>query len=101
MNQASTPARGFGRFTVRARNIVMAAQNEAHTTGNETIAPEHLVLGLVGEREEHGAQAITAQGVALETVRQAATAKLPPAAAETRIAAAAAAEAAGDDQHFP
>src|SRR5262245_49508028 len=33
------PAQGFGRFTSRARNVVMAAQNEARAAGNAEIAP--------------------------------------------------------------
>ncbi|MDN3026311.1 Clp protease N-terminal domain-containing protein [Streptomyces sp. S.PB5] len=70
----------FSRFTPRARNTVMAAHNEAvagrHTEGR----PEHLVLGLLAEPEALAAKAITAQGVLLDAVRQAATAALPPAA---------------------
>src|SRR5207302_4142973 len=36
------PSQGFSRFTERARNAVMAAQNEAHAARNEEIGPEHL-----------------------------------------------------------
>jgi hypothetical protein len=74
------PNQGFSRFTPRARNVVMAAQNEARAAGNAEIRPEHLVLGLLAEPEGLGAQAIVAQGVSLDTVRRAATAALPPAA---------------------
>jgi hypothetical protein len=74
------PSQGFTRFTARARNVVMAAQNEARAAGNAEIHPEHLVLGLLAEQEGFAAQAILAQGVPLDTVRQAATAALPPAA---------------------
>src|SRR5215468_132807 len=73
------PNQGFTRFTARARNVVMAAQNEARAAGNAEIRPAHLVLGLLAEPEGIGAQAIVAQGVPLETVRQVATAALPPA----------------------
>src|SRR5437868_10229071 len=45
------PSQGFSRFTERARNVVMAAQNEAHAARNEEIGPEHLVLGLLSEPE--------------------------------------------------
>src|SRR5436853_3261091 len=41
------PNQGFSRFTPRARNVVMAAQNEARAAGNDEICPEHLVLGLL------------------------------------------------------
>lgn len=71
---------GFSRFTERAKNVVMAAQNEAHAAGNDEIRPEHLILGLLSEPNGLGAAAILAQGAALETVRQAVAATLPPAA---------------------
>jgi len=74
------PSQGFGRFTVPARSVVMAAQNEARTAGNDEIRPEHLVLGLLSQPDALGARAILAQGVTLESVRHAATAALPPAA---------------------
>jgi hypothetical protein len=74
------PDQGFSRFTARARNVVMAAQNEARAAGNGEIGPAHLTLGLLTEPESLGATTITAQSVALETVRRTVTAKLPPAA---------------------
>src|SRR5437867_803921 len=74
------PNQGFSRFTERARNVVMAAQNEAHAAGNDQISPEHLVLGLLNEPEALAARAIVAQGVALDTVRETVTATLPPVA---------------------
>jgi len=76
------PSQGFGRFTPRARNVVMAAHNEAIAARNAEGRPEHLVLGLLAEPEALAAKAITAQGVFLDAVRQAATAALPPAAEE-------------------
>lgn len=72
------PAQGFGRFTDRARNVVMASQNEAHTAENDTISPAHLTLGLLHEPEGLAARAITAQGVSLDAVRQEALAARPP-----------------------
>ncbi len=76
------PGQGFGRFTDRARNVVMTAQNEARAAGNPEIRPVHLVLGLLAEPDGLGAKAIVAQGVTVEAVRAAATALLPPAEAE-------------------
>jgi Clp amino terminal domain, pathogenicity island component len=76
------PSQGFSRFTARARNVVMAAQNEARSAGNDEIRPEHLVLGLLTEPEALAAASIVAQGVPLETVRQTVTATLPPAAGQ-------------------
>ncbi|WP_346173280.1 Clp protease N-terminal domain-containing protein [Streptomyces cuspidosporus] len=77
---ALDPSQGFGRYTPRAKNVVMAAMNEAQAARNPEIRPEHLLLGLLVEPEGLAAKAITAQDVLLDTVRQAATAALPPAA---------------------
>ncbi|GAA4015116.1 ATP-dependent Clp protease ATP-binding subunit [Streptomyces sp. NBC_01352] len=79
---ALDPDAGFSRYTPRARNTVMAAHNEAVAARNPEGRPEHLVLGLLAEPDGLAAKAITAQGVLLDSVRQAATAVLPPAAEE-------------------
>ncbi|MFC7448224.1 Clp protease N-terminal domain-containing protein [Rhodococcus daqingensis] len=71
------PSQGFSRFTDRAKNVVMAAQNEARAAGNDEIRPAHLVLGLLTEPEGLGAAQIVAQGVALDAARAAAAASLP------------------------
>ncbi|WP_431679195.1 Clp protease N-terminal domain-containing protein [Kitasatospora sp. KL5] len=76
------PGQGFGRFTDRARNVVMAAQNEARAAGNAEIAPEHLALGLLAEPEGFAAQALLAQRVTPEALREALSAALPPAGGE-------------------
>ncbi|WP_033287281.1 Clp protease N-terminal domain-containing protein [Streptomyces sp. NRRL F-525] len=76
------PSQGFGRYTPRARNAVMAAHNEAIAARNAEGRPEHLVLGLLAEPDAVAGKAIVAQGVLLDAVRQAATAALPPAADE-------------------
>ena len=74
---------GFGRFTPRARSIVVRSQNAAHETGNDVITTAHLVVGLVDEPEGLGARAIDAQGVALAAVREAAVAQFPARAEQT------------------
>ncbi|MFG1783584.1 Clp protease N-terminal domain-containing protein [Rhodococcus oryzae] len=76
------PSQGFSRFTPRAKNVVMAAQNEARTAGNDQIRPAHLVLGLLTEPEGLGAAQIVAQGVTLDATRAAAAASLPAPAGE-------------------
>ena len=78
-------SQGFNRYTDRARNVVVSAQNEARAASNEEIRPEHVVLGLLSEPQGLAAKAIVAQGVSLDTVRQAATAALPPAAAADSV----------------
>ncbi|MET7389799.1 Clp protease N-terminal domain-containing protein [Streptomyces sp. NPDC005529] len=76
------PSQGFGRYTERARKVVMAAHEAAKAAGNTEGLPEHLVLGLLSEPDAFAARAIIAQDVSLDTVREAATAALPPAADE-------------------
>jgi hypothetical protein len=75
-------SQGFTRFTPRARNSVMAAQNEARAAGNDQIELAHLVLGLLVDPDALAAKVIVAQGVTLDAVRQAVSAGLPPPAAE-------------------
>ncbi len=76
------PSEGFRRFTERARNAVTAAQNEANAAGNDLICPGHLALGLLHDPDSFAARSIIAQGVPLETVRQAVTSALPEAAGQ-------------------
>ncbi|MCX3063077.1 Clp protease N-terminal domain-containing protein [Streptomyces beihaiensis] len=73
------PSQGFSRYTDRARNVVVAAQNEARAANNASITPAHLALGLLQEPQGLAAKAILAQNVLLDTVRQSATAALPAA----------------------
>lgn len=76
------PNEGFGRFTPRARSVVVTAQNEASAARNDRIGVEHLILGLTIDSESLAAKAIATQGVSLDAVRQAALAALPAAADE-------------------
>ena len=76
------PNQGFSRFTPRARNAVIAAQNEARAAGNDAISTGHLVLGLLDEPDAIAARVIVSQGVLLDTVRRTVTATLAEAAAE-------------------
>ncbi|ABW13478.1 Clp domain protein [Parafrankia sp. EAN1pec] len=72
------PSQGFGRYTPRARNSIVAAQNETRAAGNAEITPGHLILGLLADPQGLGPAAIAAQEVSLDAVRQAVTAALPP-----------------------
>lgn len=76
------PEQGFSRFTPRARNVVVVAQNQARAAGNPEITPVHLGLGLLGDPDSVAANAIVAQGVSLETAGRTLTAKLAPASPE-------------------
>ncbi|MFJ9112080.1 Clp protease N-terminal domain-containing protein [Streptomyces sp. NPDC102283] len=76
------PSQGFGRFTQRARNVVMAAHNEAQAGRHAEILPAHLVLGLLAEPESIAAGVLLGPEVTPDALRTAATAALPPASEE-------------------
>ena len=60
----------FERFTDRARNVVVLAQEEARLLKHNYIGTEHILLGLVRESEGIAAQALQALGIGLEAVRE-------------------------------
>jgi Clp amino terminal domain, pathogenicity island component len=72
------PNQGFERFTPRARNVVVAAQNAAHEAHNSEITPDHLLLGLLSDADALATKLLTAQQVDPEAIR--ATITLPPSA---------------------
>ena len=71
------PQRGFDAFTSRARNVIMAAQTESRTLGDNQVRPEHLVLGLLSEPAALAMKVLSAQNVTADAIRAAATAALP------------------------
>ena len=73
---------GFSRCTLRAKNVVMSAQDEARAAANDEIGPPHLILGLLSEPDGLAAKAIHAHGVVRDTVRRTVAAALAPAAGE-------------------
>ncbi|MHB1137412.1 MAG: Clp protease N-terminal domain-containing protein [Microthrixaceae bacterium] len=75
-------ADGFSRFTTRARNTITAAHDAAVDAGNTQIVPDHLVLGLLAERDSLAARALVQEGIDLDAVAAAATAALPGAAGD-------------------
>ncbi|MBT2425994.1 ATP-dependent Clp protease ATP-binding subunit [Streptomyces sp. ISL-112] len=76
------PSQGFGRFTQRARNIVLASHNEAKAAGHTEIVPAHLALGLLAEPESIAGRVLAGQGVSPDALRAAASLALPTAADE-------------------
>ena len=76
------PEQPFSRYTQRARSVIVAAEKEARTAGNQQIGTEHLALALLTEPEALAARAIVAQDVSLEAVRRTVTARLPEASAD-------------------
>jgi ATP-dependent Clp protease ATP-binding subunit ClpA len=71
---------GFGRFTPRARNAVVAAQNAAHEAGNREITPDHLLLGVLSDPAGLATLLLQRQQVDVEALRAAIT--LPPSTGE-------------------
>lgn len=59
----------FRRFTQRARNAVLYAQEEARQLNHPAIGTEHILLGLLKEGEGVGARALLSMGVDLDRVR--------------------------------
>lgn len=69
---------GFGRFTTRARNVVVASQEEARAAGNVEIVPGHLALGLLVDLDALAPQLIKARGISLDSLRETVMTTLPP-----------------------
>jgi Clp amino terminal domain, pathogenicity island component len=59
----------FERFTDRARRVVVLAQEEARGLNHDYIGTEHILLGLIHEREGVAARALTELGISLEGAR--------------------------------
>ena len=59
----------FERFTERARQVVVLAQEEARALRHNYIGTEHLLLGLLREEQGIAARALEALGVKIEEVR--------------------------------
>ncbi|CAO5162758.1 ATP-dependent Clp protease ATP-binding subunit [Frankia sp. AiPs1] len=73
----SSGAAPFGRYTDRARKVVVAAQSAARAAGNDRITPVHFALGLLDQPEGLAVRAIQNQAVELDTLRETAAAALP------------------------
>ncbi len=59
----------FERFTERARQVVVLAQEEARTLRHNYIGTEHILLGLLREQEGLAARMLASLGVTAEQVR--------------------------------
>ena len=75
------PEQGFGRFTPRARDAVVAAQNAAHQAGSGEISPDHLLLGLLGDPTALATVLLHRQKIDTEALRQ--SVQLPAPSGET------------------
>jgi ATP-dependent Clp protease ATP-binding subunit ClpC len=56
----------YARFTERGRQVVVLAQDAARGMGHSVVATEHLLLGLLAEREGVAAWTLTHLGVDLD-----------------------------------
>ena len=63
------PGRVFERFTQQARTTVVLAQEESRRLNHNYIGTEHLLLGLVRQREAIAGTALQSLGVSLDSVR--------------------------------
>jgi catechol 2,3-dioxygenase-like lactoylglutathione lyase family enzyme len=60
----------FERYTERARQVVVLAQDESRQLGHGYIGVEHLLLGLLREEEGLAARALRSTGLTVEALRQ-------------------------------
>lgn len=67
--QKMDPNDGFGRFTPRARNSVVAAQEAARATRSQEITPEHLLLGLLDDPNSLAIKLLAQQSVGIDDLR--------------------------------
>ena len=70
----------FSRFTDRARQVIVTAQNAARAGQSATITPGHLVLGLLAVSDGLAARAILRQVASTDQVVEVVKASLPAAA---------------------
>jgi ATP-dependent Clp protease ATP-binding subunit ClpC len=61
----------FERFTERARKVVVRAQDEARFLKQNYIGTEHLLLGLIGEKEGIAAKVLVSLNISLEDIKNA------------------------------
>jgi len=60
----------FERFTDRAQQVVVLAQEEARMLNHNYLGTEHILLGLIHEGEGVAAKVLESLGISLEAVRQ-------------------------------
>ncbi len=68
----------FERFTERARQVVILAQDEARMLEHSSIGTEHILLGLLREEEGLAARVLESLGITVERFRDALVQITPP-----------------------
>jgi hypothetical protein len=61
----------FERFTQKAMDVIMLAQDESRRLGQNSVGTEQLLLGLLGEGTGFAAEALNGHGLSLKDVRAA------------------------------
>jgi ATP-dependent Clp protease ATP-binding subunit ClpA len=59
----------FERFTERARQVIVLAQDEARTLEHDYIGTEHLLLGLLREQDGVAGRLLSSLGITIDDVR--------------------------------
>ena len=72
----------FERFSAYARHVVVLAQEEARRLNHNYIGTEHILLGLLGEREGVGFRVLESFGMSLDGARQEVAAIIKPGKAD-------------------
>ena len=73
----------FERFTERARKVVVRAQDEARFLKQNYIGTEHLLLGLIGEKEGIAARVLQSLNISLDDIRMAVKESVTEGSSET------------------
>jgi ATP-dependent Clp protease ATP-binding subunit ClpC len=98
----------FERYTERARQVVDLAGDEARTLGHDYIGTEHLLLGVLREREGVGGRVLASLGIGVDDARVrivdivergSASASAPPFTPRGKRVLALAAREAASSQH--
>jgi ATP-dependent Clp protease ATP-binding subunit ClpA len=74
----------FERFTARARQVIVLAQDESRRLQHNYIGTEHLLLGIIREGDGLGTKLLVQQHVELASLRAQVLALVPPAAEKNR-----------------
>jgi ATP-dependent Clp protease ATP-binding subunit ClpC len=70
IGEGETPSSSHIPFTPRAKRVLELSLREALELGHKHIGTEHILLGLVAEREGVAAQVLARQGATMDRVRQ-------------------------------
>jgi len=75
----------FERFTEQAVKTIMLAQMESRAAGHNYVAPEQILLGLMGTEDTLSAITLKSMGLSLETLRSEVTKIIPNGTGEMAI----------------